>query len=276
MDNIPKILHLYWDRGPMSWLQTLTTDTFVKYNPDWIINVYIPKQPPGINFKYIPDYCGKDFFSNVENNSAVNIVEVDLNHYDIRLDLHNILRSDILRYHLLYEHGGVWSDFDVLWLRPMMHLSTVAGRSDFLATICLFKKSHHNISILVSAPRHPFYKFIIDNCNLTQNFLKGVPDHQEYGTRMWNRIFPDLTGNDILTKYPSIVNLEYSTFFPYSIFEMGRLYNLTDLSVITDNVMCVHWFNGHVLSKKYVNNEEYAKPCSMTELIKLTGYGQND
>ena len=46
---------------------------------------------------------------------------------------------------------------------------------------------------------------------------------------------------------------------------MERLYTKTDLSVITEDVMCVHWFNGHKLSKEYVNNN--GRKCSMTEII---------
>lgn len=255
----------------MSWLQSITVDTFCKLNPDWEIYVYIPKQAYSGNNSYIPDYIGADFFSRVEKHPVVKIIEINLSDYDIKEDLHNILRSDILRYHLLYNYGGVWSDFDVIWLKPMEHLSIIVGSNDFIITLCLLKGIHHNISILVSVPQHPFYKFVIDNCKLTQNSFKGIPNHQEYGTVMWNRIFPDLTGNNILKEYPGMIDLEYSTFFPYSIYEMEKLYNETDLSVITENVMCVHWFNGHELSKKYVNEDGFNRKCSMTELIKLVG-----
>jgi mannosyltransferase OCH1-like enzyme len=271
MNLIPKILHLYWDKSPMSWLQTMTVSTFHKLNPSWKIHVYVPKQTYAGKEKYIPDYVGTNFFSIIENNPAVNMIEVDLSNYNIKIDLHNILRSDILRYHLLYNYGGIWSDFDVVWLKPMEYLSTIVKSHDFTATLCLLKNVHHNISILISTPRHPFYKFIIDSCNLRQVYFKGTPNHQEYGTVMWNRIFPDLTGNAILKEYPGMVSLEYATFFQYSIYEMEKLYNETDLSVITENVICVHWFNGHELSKKYVNENNFNSKCSMTELIKLVG-----
>lgn len=274
MNKIPKKLHLYWDKSPMSKLQVFTIETFHRLNPDWKIFVYVPIQPFTGNLNITPIYYGKNFFSMVENNSDVNIVDVDLNEYGVKTDLHNILRSDILRYHLLYNIGGVWSDFDVLWLQPMEYLSVITNSFDFLTTVCIFKRKHHNISILVSAQQHPLYKFIIDTCNLLQVSLKGVPNNQDYGTIMWNRIFPDLTGNDLLSQYPGVVSLEYATFFPYSIFEMERLYKKTDLSVITDNVMCVHWFNGHPYSKQYVNEDLFSKnyPCSMTKLLEQMGF----
>ena len=40
-------------------------------------------------------------------------------------------RSDIFRYHVLYNIGGVWSDFDVIWLKPMSYMSTITNRDDF-------------------------------------------------------------------------------------------------------------------------------------------------
>lgn len=281
MDKIPKKLHLYWDRSPMSWLQTVTIDTFHKHNPDWTINVYIPKQPYVGKHNYIPDYAGKDFFYRVENNPIINIMEVDLNQYGIKSDLHNILRSDILRYHLLYNQGGMWSDFDVIWLKPMDHLYKIAGLSDFNATICMFEGDalhhycYHNISILVSAPKHPLYKCLINRCNDIQPYSLDGPSHQVYGTVMWNEMFPK--ASDILDKYPDVVKLDYATFFPYSIYKMDSLYHRIDLSVITDDVMCVHWFNGHKLSKEYVNNNGFDRDCSMTKLIEQIGeqYGKN-
>jgi len=84
----------------MSQLQTFTVSTFHKHNPDWTINVYIPKQPYAGPSRYIPNYIGKDYFYLVEQSDYVNIVNVDLNHYKINPELHNILRSDILRYNL--------------------------------------------------------------------------------------------------------------------------------------------------------------------------------
>lgn len=269
MNNIPKVAHLYWDRGPMSWLQSVTIDTFIKYNPEWGINVYIPKQVYVGDSKYIPDYVGEDFFWRVESNPIINIIEVDLDDYGIRTDLHNILRSDILRYHLLYDIGGLWSDFDVIWLKPIEALSSIATTSDFNVALCLYENGntfHHNISILLSTQFHPFYKEIIDQCNFIQYSLHRKPEHQEYGTTMFNELYPST--DLLLSKYKDMVKLKYNTFFPYSIFEMERLYKTTDLSVLTDDVVCVHWFNGHTLSKEYVNTGGINRVCSMSAILK--------
>lgn len=266
MKNIPKVLHLYWDRSPMSWLQTMTVDTFHKHNPDWTINVYVPIQSYEGKNTYIPDYIGEDFFPRVENNPTVNIIEIDLNDFCIRKDLHNILRSDILRYRLLYDQGGVWSDFDILWLKPITYLSEIANR-DFDTIVCTHDKHmHYNIGVLMSSMLHPFYKILIDKCNAIQRVANAKPNHQEYGVVMWQSLFPKVA--TMLKTYPDMVKIDYPVFYPYSIHEMGRLYTLLDLSVINKNTMCIHWFNGHELSKRYVNGKPIYVNCSMTKIIE--------
>ena len=264
--NIPKILHLYWDRSPMSKLQTLTPVTFHKQNPDWRINLYIPKQKYIGNAKYVPIYTGKDYFNIVEKLSYINIIEFDLKDYFIREDLHNILRSDIFRYQILYEQGGVWSDFDVLWLKPISHIidiDHVNNISKFGFSVCFFEDiiSHHSIGILIAIKNHLFYKELMIQTS------KKVPklSHQIFGVDLWHNLYPTLSS--LLKKYKDCLSIKYKTFYPYSIFEMNKLYEKNDTSVIEKNTICIHWFNGHSLTKEYINNN-YKQECSMTLLIK--------
>jgi len=273
MNNISKILHLYWDDSPMSFLQTLTVDSFHKYNPDWKIIVYVPKNINASNVKYVPDYLGDDYFHLVRNKEYVEIKTVDLADFNIDLNLHSILRSDIFRYKILYEYGGVWSDFDVIWLKPMTHLYSVDYVGDvkidnMKGTVCMFNTTtgHHNISVLIHAKECIFLKAIIDETSKIQK--ENKIGHQDYGTDMLNNMFP--TFESIKTVYNKIIALKYETIFPYSINNMNALYKKNDLSYLNNNVLCVHWFNGHELSKEYVNRNNYFKriDCSITTILK--------
>jgi hypothetical protein len=272
MNNIPKICHLYWDKTPMSFLQTLTIDSFHRYNPDWKIFVYIPKNTYNGNASYIPNYIGKDFFYLVENKEYVEIKEIDINDYKVSTDLHNILRSDIFRYKILYEIGGVWSDFDVIWLRPIDYLCCIkyVGNidiNDMCGTVCMYKTTsgHHNISILIYSKGCEFLKSLIIETDNIQKLRKQRYAHQDFGTSMINRMYP--TYDKILKSFSKIVALKYETFFPYSIYNMEALYESNNLCYINENVLCVHWFNGHELSKKYINKNKYEN-CSMTTILK--------
>ena len=279
MDNIPKILHLYWDRSPMAWLQTLTVTTFHKLNPDWEINVYLPKQNYFGKAKYIPDYTGKDYFYLLEELDYIKIISIDVQKYGIDSDIHNILRSDIFRYNVLYDIGGVWSDFDVIWLRPIVDINScksvgLVPTREMGASVCRYKtiEDFHNIGILISRKGHPMYEFLIDQTTSIQgkNQNRDFLTHQAFGVEMLNSLWPSL--NDTIAQFTDVVGIPYSVFYPYSVLNLGQLYVETDLSVISKNTLCVHWFNGHILSKNYINDPNFMQRCcSMTELLKELG-----
>jgi hypothetical protein len=274
MKNIPKICHLYWDTSPMSWLQTITINSFHRYNPDWKIIVYIPKKRYSGNQSFIPNYTGTDYFNLIENLNYVEIKIIDLSEYDINENLHDILRSDIFRYKILYEIGGIWSDFDVIWLKPIheilqmdyLHNENIEHMTD---TVCMFQHTtgHHNISVMIHKNNTEFIESLINKTNEIQKTLPKMEiGHQTFGTVMINVMYPAFS--DIRKRFPNVIPLKYETIFPYSIFHMEGLYNIKDLTKINENVLCVHWFNGHILSKKYVNNGDYNQNCSMTEILK--------
>jgi hypothetical protein len=277
LSRIPKKLHLYWDRtSRMSKLQTFTIDSFHRLNPDWPIYIYRPIQDYIGSDSYIPDYAGEDSFHIVENKEYVNIINIDIRDYGISLDLHNILRSDILRYHLLYNYGGVWSDFDVIWLKPMDYFHNIeyigSATPDEIGSVVSMRyttTSEHNISVMMSSVKNEFIKSLVDKTIEIQNSSQ-VRRHQMFGTEMLDRMYPNLS--DVTTKFPDVVGLNYETFFPYSILNMTALYDRNDLHYINNNVMCIHWFNGNVLSKKFVNEDGYEKDCSMTNVLKKEGY----
>lgn len=259
----------------MSQLQTFTVDTFHKHNPDWVINVYVPKQQYTGPSRFIPDYRGTDFFPSVENNSNVNIIEVDLNDYGIDTSLHNILRSDILRYHLLYNHGGVWSDFDVIWLKPISHFRNIEYYGDVpineVTAVVSFIggiNNSHSIGIMIHSKNDPYAKSLIQ---LTKH-VKPPYGHETFGGPMITAIYPTL---ESLAGFKTVIGARFETYYPYNIHPpkptIGRLYSSNDLSCINNNVLCVHWYNGHILSKQYVNGDGFKRNCSMTTILRNEG-----
>jgi len=277
MDNlklIPKICHLYWDRSPMSWLQTLTIDSFHRYNPDWIIIIYTPTKRYNGRYCFTPSYRGKDYFHLIEKLDYVQIKTIDLHNYNVNENLHDILRSDIFRYKILYEFGGVWSDFDVIWLKPVSQLRSMdylqnVDLDNMSDTVCMYnyKTGHHNISVMIHEKNSEFIKSLISMTDMMQLKLSRIKlGHQTFGTAMLNEMYP--TFSDIEKKYNRVVPLQYCTIFPYSILNMVLLYKIKNLSYINNNVLCIHWFYGHLLSKQYINEGSYTYNCSMTSILK--------
>jgi len=278
MNKIPHQLHLYWDGSNMSKLQTFTVTSFHKHNPDWKINIYMPKKryDGAMRFSFIPDYTGEDFFHLVRNLDYVNIVEINLDDYGIRQDVHDILRSDIFRYHILYRVGGVWSDFDVLWLKPIEHFRSIeyfgnCKIDDVDAVVSFMQGTYggHSIGIMIHRQYDEYAKA------LTEHTLEVTPpfSHERFGGNMLNSHYPNLKS---LSKYGNIIGARFETYYPYIIHPpnktIQKLYNGVDLSCINNNVLCVHWYNGHVLSKQYINNDGLNKNCSMTALLREGNY----
>jgi glycosyltransferase involved in cell wall biosynthesis len=274
---LPKICHLYWDKSPMSWLQVQTVVTFHKQNPDWEIRVYVPIQPYVVpDNRYVPDYTGVDYWNNVLELPYVQIIPIDVTDYGIDPMIHNILQSDLFRYHILYEFGGVWSDFDVLWIKPIgqLYLFPTLGKVSVLkmgVSICRYKfiTGHNNISVIIAQPKHELFSFLLGKCQeiLDINKDRNLLEHQVFGTNLWDRLWP--TFQDTSNQFMDAVAFQYKTFFPYSIFEMPKLYMGHDLTPIADDCLGIHWFNGHALSKKFVTDKIVNKKCSMSSIITL-------
>ena len=274
--KIPKELHLYWGGSNMSELQTFTVKTFHKLNPDWGINVYIPKQRYTGSSEYVPEYIGMDYFHLVREMKYVSIVTVNLDDYNIRRDLHDILCSDIFRYHILYNVGGVWSDFDIIWLKPMEHFRNIEYYGDTLinnvSTVVSFVRGTHgvhSIGIMIHRKHDPYILSLIE----ATMRVKPPYGHEAFGSAMINKCYPTL---DSLSVFDGVIGARFETYYPYNIHPpkstIGKLYNGNDLSCINNNVMCVHWYNGHKLSKQYINNDGFNRDCSMTTILKNEGY----
>lgn len=273
--NIPKILHLYWGEGRMSWLQTLTVITFHKQNPDWEIRVYTAIQKLTDRTSYIPDYTGKDYLPSIKELPYIKWIDVDLHEYGIEDRIPNILRSDILRHHFLYNDGGMYSDFDVLWIKPIDYLANIRTvgivPTEYLgASVCQWNtvSGFHSAGVLLARPKHPLYAATIQECYRIQENTKAGEGftYQAFGPDIFNNMFPEL--EETIRKYEDVIGFPYKTFYPYATFSLKELFVETRLYRIDASVVGIHWFNGHPLAKRFINTGMYI-PCSMKEIIEL-------
>ena len=241
---IPKICHFIWTAGvKLSWLQALSVDSFRRHNPEWQIILHLISRARGKNM--CADYAGPNRFRSVIFDHVV---------FHPSTKLHGIQQSDLLRMQILFEHGGVYSDFDMLWLRPMLEFPR-----GFETTVCWYK-DHYNMSNIVSEPDGPFLKDVIERqARVTSK------DYQAYLTEMFNREYPDV--NALQKRFPRILAIPYNWFYPYSIYTLEQLY-IDDID-LSAGAYGIHWFNGHPLSQEYLRQP---KPCSMTTILKREGY----
>ena len=265
---------MYWGGSTnMPLLMVFSVLSFHKLNPDWKIIIYrtIQKDEDLGRNPYDYYYTGNDHFWMIEAMDFVEIRIFDAIEYGIKKDIHSICGSDMFRTKILYENGGIYSDFDIIWLKPMSELANVdciGDPNDFEFNVCYYGLTHrhHTLSVLMAEAGSLFLKDIID----LQNKLEPPYGDCSFSTFLLNDNYPIL--DDVTSKFPRVLALLYETFYPYSIFNMDQLWKENDLSPLkSKNTMCVHWFNGHPLSKDYMNNG-FKADCSMTSILKQEGY----
>lgn len=273
---IPNKCHLYWDGSPMSWLNLLTVESFHKYNPDWKITVYLTKQSPSEMGKntFVPNYTGPDYLDRLVNYNYIDIKIIDIEDYDVPIEAHACQGSDNFRRAILFKEGGVYSDFDTIWLKPISDIEKVeciGNPKDFECTVSFYKMTYdfHNVSNLIAEKNSRFIKSLIDFSKLiTPAEIRA--NHQALGSTMLNRLYPSLA--TIIQRFPRVLAIPYDTFYPFSTYRLESLFKDNDLGYITDNTLCVHWFNGNKLAKDYINKEDYGRGCSMTTILKREEY----
>ncbi|XP_052813904.1 uncharacterized protein LOC128240955 [Mya arenaria] len=77
-------------------------------------------------------------------------------------------RADALRYFVLYEYGGVYTDCDVKFLRPLDRatklFSAILPPEPFEHSVFRLKMPFlTNNAIIMSRPKHPFFKHLMDS-----------------------------------------------------------------------------------------------------------------
>lgn len=166
--NYPKLLHLYWDGSPLSFLNLITILSFNEYHKFWKINVFIPtnrneKITWSGNEQKIR-YNGRCYFHKLYNIPNVLIHNISLEKIGFYNDASEVIKSDYFRYYILSKHGGIWSDFDIIYT------SSVEDKMNFKENSIIFnctgyhdlieKKNHLYIIQLVYFSQKKIQSFL--------------------------------------------------------------------------------------------------------------------
>jgi len=258
LNKIPKIIHFYWGGAPLSFLQYLSVETFKKLNPDWEIQIHVPEistitEPTWTTFEQKSHtQLEKDYFSMVVD-LDVTIIQHNFENYDFSNDAHEVHKSDLLRWHLLSTVGGVWSDFDILYQRPITSLAeNTDNNSNADTVLCRYHNGRHAIGFIMSAPNNDFYLKIL---NLSkQNFKKE--SYQSIGSELiennykniesYNQNFPNL--NFIFLNPDCVYSITYNH---VDHFYQGYITLKNRNKLNNTEIIGYHWYAGHPLSKTF-------------------------
>lgn len=171
--RIPKTVHVIW-LGPNSFPRESVENirTWVAHHPDWTFNFWTDRKRPAPVSSMMTRYVSDFSFLHLKNRyeEATNWAE----------------KSDILRYEILYQNGGLYIDHDADCIRPFHGLHR---GYDFYACLELPHAAVDNMSVTAgigvigAKPHHPILKGCIDSVearwkDVSKDFAYNDPETQ--------------------------------------------------------------------------------------------------
>lgn len=256
-DNIiPKVLYLYWDGSSLSYLQYLTVVTFKEQNPTWSVVMYMPTHRfTGKTWHTTEQktvYTGKNFLDDLYK-LDIDVRKINFDDIGFRNDIPEVIKSDYLRYWLLGHYGGMWSDMDVIYLKPVDELFnknlSVLGDSNNINTVICYFLNHYPIGLFMSTPNNSFF------LHLQQSALSylNINEYQSIGCILVKNCFDNPV--DIKKKFPelNILVMPNSCYLPYAWNAIDNIFLHNKSENITGPTIGIHWFNGSASSVAYEN-----------------------
>jgi len=260
----PKILHTYWDGSNMSFLHYTTFLSFIKYHPDWTIIVHQPlfrtdEKTWKTNENKI-EYTGENYFHKLSTHSQINFNIVDFNELGFFNAVSEIIKSDFLRYYMLYTFGGVWADTDIIFIKNIeLIINTKKQNIVVKYNDEENRDSVYSIGFLCARKESLLFKMLLQKCK------------QYYNPKSYQSIGSPLLSL-ILQKNPNIKDnclvLTQNSYLPISYHNLDELYTKT-VDIPMDS-FGIHWYNGHEKSKNYQNQPTLnSNICTIEKYIKL-------
>lgn len=247
--TVPKIAFSFWEGEQFTYLHYLTFHTFSIHNPDYIIKIYtstkttseLVKWNTGEHSKLLTNTCDFYNLATIPNLEIIHItIEKELNYH---LPLSSVWKSDIVRIIKLYEHGGVYIDFDTLFINKIDE-SLLSMQYDLG---CNTYGDIINNAFLIARPRSPIVKVILDAIlsKLRKNTISN--DYHQFGPYLITDLLLHTSLKNNIYFIPNDMTC------PYLWNEMDKLF-YSSIVQYTDKTFCIHWYNGGPTSREFCSS----------------------
>jgi len=160
--SIPKVLHQFWTGPPMPQVFADFAEGWKRLHPAWEYRLWGDGDLPPLQNQYLYDRAK-----------------------EIAPRFVGQMRSDVLRYELLYQFGGVWIDTDFECLKPIDELLDGVGCFAAWVQTDLWI----NNAIMGASPGHPFIGRLIDGLPANVVAKRGLMPNKltgpQYMTGVW-------------------------------------------------------------------------------------------
>lgn len=246
MKYIPRICYFYWGAPVLPYLRYMCLKSFRKYNPDWKVILYVPTEltttQSWATFENKQHYDTVDYSDRLEA-LGVHVCPFDMESIGFSNTLPEVTKSDIIRLHLLSTVGGLWSDSDIVYCRPLTH---TFQETDHQAYFCWRKggptqlgpdPKYHSIGFLAGCPGNPNFK----------RLFKGIPrpfdmaNYQACGSPYYKTMLADPE----FAADPLLYNIEVETVYPSR--AVPGMYQAAEYYATQIRPWTIgwHWYCGH-------------------------------
>lgn len=244
--KVPKIFHVYWGGGVLPYIRFLTVKSFMIQNPDWEIMFWYPERPTNKITWHTGelDYSVKcDNYMSELFKLPIKSTPIDFCKIGFLNDISENFKSDYMRAYLLSTMGGVWSDMDIIYFRPITNLLVnTAENKDIETFVCISAYGHSN-GFLMSSQENKFY----EKCLLLARTNFNPSMYQSIGPTLYNAYFRKL---ESISKISSVVNMEMDTVYSHDATYIKELID-GHPPKFTDRTIGCHWYAGHEQWKEF-------------------------
>jgi len=199
-------------------------------------------------------------FSDILEMVTIKTIEFE-EEYGVKNNTSVVWKADITRWAKLYEHGGIWFDMDILFIKPIpdsFYSSTAEIVTDrYLGVIggALVKavagnkymgKLHENSLDIVISGKTDYYQIV------AQGSLESVIGYNNSDPLIeWRNI------DEVTPIMPDKINL---------------LFEANNEHLIKENTFAIHWFNGSPDTRRAINDFDITKNTTFNKLIEKILY----
>jgi hypothetical protein len=277
LNNIPKIAHFYWGNKEMNFLRYMTLFSFSKLNPDWQLVLYLPKVSSESDDSIPVVIKSKNYFDELESIKNLKIETIDLGEFNHFSEVH---KSDFLRWRLLSTIGGLWSDMDIIYCKPMNDLEFNRDQHKNVDVVFVKYYDYPNIKpigFLLSKASCKFYQEVVKQSekilksnNLANPFDDFKIDYQIIGTNIISQYNPAILKEQFDEE---AIEADPECVYKFIWNKVGALFcDDRSVDILEDcNSIGIHWYGGSPVSAYIQENatkEKYTNfKCTITQLI---------
>lgn len=220
----------------------------MKYNPDWKVIFWQPKEPfkgrswytdmypPKIDEKICKDYLPELLKLDIEK------IIIDFKKLGARPNLSEVHKNDYIRVSALNNYGGLWSDTDIIYFKGVENLKiNTEENKDKQVYVCISNYGH-STGFNMAKQGTEFFTTMVNLLNREYHPQK----YQCWGPDMWNKYYKNL---DYIF---GGVEIGMEAVYAHNCHQVGELLNGSSPRFTEHSIGC-HWYGGNTLWPDFFN-----------------------